>query len=206
MKSISEHWNEIFSTKEDSQLGWYEKSAEQTFELLNKIPEWGKSTILLTGAGTTVLAEELSNKGARLVLNDISDEALEKLKKTLGKAKSAEITWLCQDISQPIQKALPEIRIWIDRAVLHFLIEENDIDGYFRNVKSTLKLGSYALFAEFSETGATKCAGLPVHRYSAQELSERLGSSFKLIEESSYTFINPFGDPRPYIYALFERI
>lgn len=78
MKSDSEHWNGIFSTKRDSQLGWYEKNATQTFELLNKIPAWEKSTIFLTG-----VAEELLNKGVGLVLNDISAVALEKLKKAL---------------------------------------------------------------------------------------------------------------------------
>jgi len=206
MKSDSKHWDEIFSSKQDNQLGWYEENASQTFELLNKVPMWEKSTIFLTGAGTTVLAEELLKKSARLVLNDISAEALEKLKTRLGEEKVMEIIWLCQDISQPITTALPEINIWIDRAVLHFLTDEEVIEGYFRNLKSILKSGGYAIFAEFSKTGATKCAGLPVYRYSSKELSERLGSSFELVEDLDYTFINPYGDPRPYIYALFKRI
>lgn len=204
MKSSSAHWDAIFSNTEDSKLGWYEKDASQTLELLNHIPEWKKSTVFLPGAGTSVLIEELLSEGVRLVLNDISLEALNRVKDRLND-KGKKIDWLCQDIAQPIQSTLPQIDIWIDRAVLHFLTDENDINGYFENVKSTLKTGSHALFAEFSMTGAPKCAGLILHRYSIEELSERLGSSFELVSHFDYTYINPYGDPRPYIYALYKR-
>jgi 2-polyprenyl-3-methyl-5-hydroxy-6-metoxy-1,4-benzoquinol methylase len=138
MKSSSKHWDTIFSNTEDSKLGWYEKNASQTLELLNRIPEWKKSTVFLPGAGTSVLIEELLSNGVKLVLNDISIEALNRVKDRLND-KGGKIDWLCQDISQPIQSALPEVDIWIDRAVLHFLTDEDDINGYFENVKSTLK-------------------------------------------------------------------
>ncbi len=119
--------------------------------------------------------------------------------------KYKEIYWLCQDISQPIQDAIPDIDIWVDRAVLHFLTDEDDIEGYFENVKSTLEAGGYAIFSEFSKTGAPKCAGLNLHRYSVEELSERLGTEFELITHYDYNYINPRGDPRPYIYTLYKR-
>jgi hypothetical protein len=61
------------------------------------------------------------------------------------------------------------------------------------------------MFAEFSLTGAPKCAGLTLHRYSTDEISQRLGSAFKLVSQFDYTYINPFGDPRPYIYVLFKK-
>ena len=204
MESSSKHWDAIFSDTEDPKLGWYEKDASQSLELLNHIPEWENSTVFLPGAGTSVLIEELLSKGAKLVLNDISIEAINRVKSRLGD-KCKEINWLCQDIAQPIQDAIPDIDIWIDRAVLHFLTDEDDIKGYFGNVKSILKAGSYAMFAEFSKTGAPKCAGLTLHRYSIEELSGNLDPSFKLVSDSEYTYINIFGDPRPYIYALYKR-
>lgn len=204
MKSSSKHWDSIFVNTEDSQLGWYEKTASQTLELLNQIPEWEKSTIFLPGAGTSILIEELLSKGAKLILNDISIEALNRVKDRLNGAAKG-IDWLCQDIAQPIQGTMPDVDIWIDRAVLHFLTDEADIEGYFENVKSTLKADGHAIFAEFSKTGAPKCAGLVLHRYSLEELSGKLGSSFKLVSHFDYAYINPYGDPRPYIYALYKR-
>jgi hypothetical protein len=204
MKSKSEHWDLIFSDAENSKLGWYEKNASQTFKLLNRIPNWERSVVFLPGAGTSVLIEELLAKGVNLILNDISIEALNSVKKKVGD-RLQEISFFCQDIAQPIPDTIPDIDIWIDRAVLHFLTDGEDINGYFENVKSKLKSGGYAIFAEFSEMGALKCSGLPVHRYSVEELSEKLGSSFKLISHFEYVYINPNGDPRPYVYTLHKR-
>lgn len=204
MKSSGKHWDAIFSGTEDPKLGWYEKDAFQTLELLNHIPKWENSTIFLPGVGTSVLIEELLSKGVKLVLNDISIEALNRVKGRLGDERK-DIIWLCQDIAQPIKDAIPDVDIWIDRAVLHFLTDEDDIKGYFENVKSILEVGGYAIFSEFSKTGAPKCAGLILHRYSVEELSERLGTEFELITHYDYNYINPWGDPRPYIYTLYKR-
>jgi 2-polyprenyl-3-methyl-5-hydroxy-6-metoxy-1,4-benzoquinol methylase len=204
MKSSSKHWNKIFAKTEESKLGWYEKDASQTFKLLNHIPGWQKSTVFLPGAGTSILIDELLSSGVKLVLNDISTEALNQVKKKLTN-EAGEVDYLCQDIAKPIQTRLRPVDIWIDRAVLHFLTAEDDIIGYFENLKSILKKGSYAIFAEFSLTGARKCAGLTLHRYSIEELSERLGSSFTLLSHFDYIYTNPGGDPRPYVYALYKR-
>jgi hypothetical protein len=202
--STGNHWDTIFSNTDDSYLGWYEKNASKTLELLDQIPEWKESTIFLPGAGTSVLIDELLHRGIRLVLNDISNEALRRVKDRLGDS-GRDITWLCQDIARPIQNNKPHVDIWIDRAVLHFLTDEADIVGYFENVKSTLKVGGYAIFAEFSKTGVPKCAGLPVCRYSLGELSDRLGREFELILHFDHIYLNPSGNPRPYVYALYQR-
>lgn len=204
MKSIKDHWNSIFYNTEDAKLGWYEKDTSQTFRLLDEIPEMEKATVFVPGAGTSILIEDLIPKVDQLILNDISDEALNHVKRRLRQG-TEKIVWLCQDIARPFKEPVPEIDVWIDRAVLHFLTNENDIKGYFENLKSVLKTGGHAIFEEFSLTGAPKCAGLTLHRYSFDELSRNLGSSFKLLTHFDYTYINPFGDPRPYIYALFKR-
>ncbi len=205
MKSNAKHWNAIFSKTEDAKLGWYEKDTSQTFKLLHEISDWEKATVFLPGAGTSILIEDLISKGIKLILNDISEEALNLVKQRL-RSESNKIDWLCQNIAQPFKKNISPVDIWIDRAVLHFLTNEDDIKGYFENLKSVLKIGGHVLFAEFSMRGATKCAGLKLHRYSIDEMSKNLGSSFKIVSHFDYTYISPFGDPRPYIYALFKRV
>jgi len=204
MTSKRQHWNTIFSSTERTRLGWYEEDAVQTLGLLDTIPDRAASTIFIPGAGTSILIDQLLAKGAKLILNDISSEALNQTKARLQDS-AHKITWLCQDIALPIIEPLPTINIWIDRAVLHFLTTENDIGGYFDNVRSQLKVGGYALFAEFSKKGARKCAGLEVHRYSVDELTQRLGTSFELVSQIEHNYVNPEGGNRPYIYALFKR-
>ena len=205
MTSIKDHWDNIFSKTNETKLGWYEKDTSQTFNLLNEVPDMENANVFIPGAGTSILIEDLIPRVGKLILNDISDEALTRVKQRLKKGTEI-ITWLCQDIAQPFKEMVPEIDIWIDRAVLHFLTNENDIKGYFENLKSVLKIGGYAIFAEFSLIGEPKCAGLTLHRYSVDELSEKLGASFKVVSNFDHTYINPFGEPRPYVYALFKRV
>ncbi len=205
MKCDCRHWDAIFSNTEDSKLGWYEKDTSKTFALLKKIPGWDKASVFLPGAGTSVLIEDLLSREVRLIVNDISSEALNRVRQRL-EDHSRICGWLCQDIARPIPEPVPAADIWIDRAVLHFLTDEEDINGYFQNVRSVLRVGGHAVFAEFSLTGAPRCAGLVLHRYSVDELAQRLGPSFEMIDQFDHTYINPFGDPRPYIYALFKRV
>jgi EEF1A lysine methyltransferase 2 len=204
VESNAQHWDDIFDATEDARLGWYEKDVAPTLTMLEMIPGWEDATIFLSGAGTSVLADALLAAGTRLVLNDISAAALDRLKERLGDGGNA-MHWLCQDISQPLPPDLPAIDIWIDRAVLHFLTAEEEIEGYFKNLRSALRVGGHVLLAEFSKDGAPKCAGLTLHRYSAEELSERVGESFSLVSCFDHTYLNPNGDPRPYIYALYRK-
>lgn len=203
MTTSREHWNAIFSATSDPELGWYEQDAAQTLKFLDLIQQNKNSTVFLPGAGTSVLVEELIRRGHQLILNDISDEALNKLKDRIGEHQG--LFWLHHDISEPLPDDMPPADVWIDRAVLHFLLEEPAIQGYFANLHRTVLPGGYALLAEFSTTGAPKCAGLELHRYSIDELNERMGTGFELVKQEDYTYINPWGDPRPYIYALYRK-
>lgn len=44
------HWNQIFSSKSEDQLGWYEKEATQTLEFLADIQWPEDAVVFLPGA------------------------------------------------------------------------------------------------------------------------------------------------------------
>ncbi|MGL1935353.1 MAG: class I SAM-dependent methyltransferase [Fibrobacterales bacterium] len=199
-----EHWNTIFSNTSQEQLGWFESEVSQTFSLLDRIPNLKEKHVFVAGVGTSILAESLIGKTAVLTLNDLSDKALTLLKQRLPE-NTQPIEWVAGDISTRLSIDLESIDVWVDRAVLHFLTEERDIDAYFAQLRQSLHHKGYVLIAEFSDTGAPKCAGLEVHRYTEDEISHRLGSQFTLIHAESYTFTNPNGDARPYIYTLYQK-
>lgn len=200
---MKNHWNTIFDSTEDTELGWYEEDVTQTLKFVDEVDLADQSVIFLPGAGTTLLADELIARGYTLILNDISDKALAKLKKRVGDSK--QLHWLRHDLTEPLPDHLPPADLWVDRAVMHFLTDEKDIQTYFKNLKAAVKPGGYALLAEFSKTGAPKCAGLELHRYSAKELSQRMNPDFQLVHKEEYTYTNPWGDPRPYIYTLYRK-
>jgi hypothetical protein len=204
MADLAQHWNDVFVAKDDPQLGWYERDVSQTLGFLELVPGYESATIFLPGAGTSLVVDALLDRGVRLVLNDISDEALRRLQRRVGERKPAPI-WLHHDIAKPLPPGVPACDIWLGRAVLHFLLTEDDIAGYFRNLRSILAPNGHVLLAEFAVHGAPKCAGLDVHRYSAEEMGERLGPEFVLVKAEEFTFVNPAGAPRPYVYALFRR-
>ena len=204
------HWDDIFSAKEDAELGWSEDDCSQTLSFLKHTAISANSTLFLAGAGTSKLVDELIKTDANLIVNDISAKALETLSQRLN---TTQCQYLHYDLGLPfnnnVNKSIDEnfaVDVWIDRAVLHFLLTEEQINNYFDNLKSTVKCGGYVLLAEFSNTGATHCAGLAVHQYSVDEMQTRLGDKFELIDSKEYIFVNPFQQERPYIYALFQRI
>lgn len=203
MTSRAAHWNTIFSNKKDTELGWHENSAAQTLKFLDLLPQQEAMTVFLPGAGTSLLVDALYKKGYKLILNDISDVALSKLRQRIG--ENEQVMLLHHDIAQPLPDAIASaVDLWIDRAVLHFLCSEREIQGYFANLRSALRRGGHVLLAEFSTTGAQKCAGLELHRYSIEEMSLRLGNDFELIAAEEHIYVNPSGQPRPYIYGLFR--
>jgi len=201
--SDSRHWDSIFASTDERKLGWHETDVSQTMKFVAPLTAGGPIRVFLPGAGTSLVVDELLDRGCSLILNDISGEALARLKRRIG--ERGQLLWLQHDIADPLPGKLPAVDLWLDRAVLHFLTRERDIAAYFRNLKSLLKPGGHVLLAEFSTRGAEKCAGLELHRYSEDEFRERLGPSFDLIGSEEHTYTNPAGEPRPYVYALFRR-
>ncbi|NMP30066.1 methyltransferase domain-containing protein [Thalassotalea sp. M1531] len=201
MTNSSQHWDDIYQLKDDCQLGWFEADAYQTIKFLNQCNISEKSTVFIPGAGTSLLVDELAKLNCHLILNDLSKQALTTLKERVGEEnKTYSVSNIALKFTQKYS-----IDVWIDRAVLHFLLTENEINGYFNNLKNSVKKNGYVLLAEFSTQGAKKCAGLPLHQYSIEEMQSRLGDEFSLLSQEAYTFINPFGAPRPYVYGLFQR-
>lgn len=201
----NEHWDTIFKNTSHENLGWYEQEFSQSLKYINLIPNLNDKVIFIPGAGTTKLVDELLNKAKKLILNDISAEAISILKNRFKNTKQ-NIEYLISDISENISSDIDTVDLWIDRAVLHFLTDESQISGYFKNLRNNINIGGHVLFAEFSDDGAEKCAGLDLHRYSLRELKDRCSDNFELVSHHYYTFINPGGEDRPYIYGLFKRV
>jgi chemotaxis methyl-accepting protein methylase len=95
--------------------------------------------------------------------------------------------------------------LWHDRAVLHFFTEQSQQKAYFDLVKKALKPKGFVILAEFNLEGAKKCSGLDVFNYNEEMLQERLGSDFELLKSFNYTYTQPSGNTREYVYTLFQK-
>jgi len=204
--NIKDHWNNHYINNPDEKLGWYETDLTPSLDMLNKTGLSSTARILNVGAGSTPLIDALLTRGYLNVLaTDISEISLNSLKARLGNQKD-KVEWIVDDITNPLSlNKIEPVDLWIDRAVLHFLIEPNEQNNYFTLLKKSIKQGGFALLAEYNLEGATKCAGLPVYRYSKEMLAERLGNNFELISSFNYDYTMPSGAIRPYVYTLFKK-
>jgi len=206
--SMKEHWNEIYEALDIDELTWYEEIPEPSIKLLAKCHINKDESILDVGAGASTFIDHLIDQGFKnIIATDISEIALNKLKERLGKEKASSVRWIVDDITRPehIQN-LRDIAVWHDRAVLHFLLEENEQRMYLSTLKKVIKKGGYVIIAAFSLKGAKKCSGLDVKNYDQNMLANFLGKDFRLLEYFDHTYHMPSGEPRPYIYALFQKI
>jgi len=198
------HWDATYSNSPNEKLGWYETDLSPTLKLVEKSGVSKTASIINIGAGSTMLVDELLNIGyENLIATDLSAVSLGSLENRIGTGK---VEMIVDDLTEPTTlKNIPEVDLWIDRAVLHFFTEEKDQKTYFELLKSKIKSGGFALIAEYNLDGATKCAGLDVYRYNADMIADELGDEFKLIENFNFTYTMPHGDLRPYVYTLFQK-
>ncbi len=204
MNELAAHWDKAFEAPLEN-LGWYEADPQPMWDLVQAYAE-KDHCIHIAGAGRSVLVKTLWEEGYQnLLLSDLSPQALQLLIK--DNPEIPESYYRVMDLAQvwpPSENR--EINTWIDRAVLHFLITEKDRIQYFKNVKTMLSRGGRVIFGQFAIDGAKKCCGLDIHPYDTQKYQHYLGADFKLIEEFPFTYFNPKGDPRPYAYAVFEKL
>ena len=205
--SMKEHWNTVYSSKEVNKLGWYEEISNPSLELLSKCNINRDALILDVGAGASTFIDSIVEAGFKnIIAADISETALSKLKKRLGKEKASLVKWIVDDITQPSQiQNLKDVAVWHDRALLHFLLEDDERNMYLSLLKKVIGEGGYVIIAAFSVKGIKKCSGLNVKNYDQTSLAKFLGEGFELLEYFDYTYNTPSGELRPYIYTLFRK-
>lgn len=201
-----DHWNTAYTKNPTEKLGWYEDKSIKTLELINRTNLPKNARILNVGVGSSTVIDDLIDEGyTNLIANDLSEKSLHDLKDRLGE-KASEVTFLVDDLTAPEKlDKLNEVDLWNDRAVLHFFLSKAEKQAYFNLLRQVVKPKGYVLIAVFALEGAEKCCGLPLQRYDVSMLQNSLGEEFTLQESLNYTFVNPYGGERPYVYALFQR-
>ncbi|MDG2194633.1 MAG: class I SAM-dependent methyltransferase [Polaribacter sp.] len=205
--NYTDHWDAAYSKTTTDSLGWYEENSTPTLQLIEACQLPKEAAILNVGSGSSTLIDDLLDlKYSNVIASDLSLQALSQLKNRL-KATAENVQYIVDDLTNSTAlKHLKNIDLWNDRAVLHFFLTEKERTAYFDLLKHIVKKEGFVIIATFAKEGAKKCCGLDVYRYNTAMLQESLGTDFELLETFDYTFINPNGDPRPYVYALFKRV
>ncbi len=207
MKAQS-HWNDVYESADIERLGWFEETPAHSLEMIDRAAPDAGALILDVGSGASTLVPALLARGyEEVVAVDISEHALRHARSRLPAERERQVTWVVDDVLEPqkLDFLRRRVDVWHDRALFHFLTDAFDRQRYVDTLRDLVVGGGHVIIAAFSLRGADRCSGLPVQRYSADLLSEALGTDFELRHSFECTYVMPGGDERPYVYTLFRR-
>lgn len=198
------HWDDVYAAKAADELSWYQARPAESLKLIHAATSDRSASIIDVGCGTGILIAELAKEGCRdLTGLDASAIAVENARARLGDTAD-RVTWIVADITQWSPERTWDV--WHDRAVFHFLTLHAAQDAYIAAVSAALRPGGTAVIATFALDGPEKCSGLPVQRYSAASMAERLGPGFRLVSETPERHVTPKGAVQSFVYAIFVRV
>lgn len=199
------HWEKIYSTNQPDQVSWYKPHLETSVNWIGELSLGKDANIIDVGGGASTLVDDLVEIGYRsITVIDLSRTALALTKKRLGE-RAALVTWIEGDITS-MDLPVHHYDLWHDRAVFHFLTSSEQQQRYVENLSKALRPGGHVIMATFSVEAPPKCSGLPVQRYSPEELERILGSAFVLKKKSKELHVTPGGVEQMYLYCLFKKV
>ena len=199
-----DHWNTVYTTKGEQDVSWFETMPALSLEMMEAAGLTPETCVLDVGGGDSHLVDALLGRGLDcLAVLDVSGAALERAKARTGEAAAVPV-WIEADVTQ--DWALKPMDIWHDRAVFHFLTTPEDRARYVAHLRAVLKRDGTAIIATFAPDGPEKCSGLPVARYSSEQLAEELGPDFALVEARGHVHVTPWGAQQAFQYSRLSRV
>lgn len=204
MSKEKEHWENVYTSKEDNEVSWYQEMPLTSINLIKKYVNDSSDSIIDIGGGNSNLASELIKlKFLNVSVLDISEASLNRTKEKLGE-ESKNINWHVDDVLTFESKN--NVEIWHDRAVFHFVTEEVDKNSYVQKIKSSLSENGIIILATFSKEGPLKCSGLEICQYDKDSLLQLFGKDFNLLESFNEVHTTPFDTTQSFIYTVWQRV
>ncbi len=193
------HWDEVYSSKAPDELSWFQREPSTSLRLLTA---YGRPTepVVDVGAGESPLGERLLDRGFHdVTLLDVSEAALAAVRRHLGE----RVSYVAADVR--VWRPTRTYGAWHDRAVFHFLTEEDDQERYVEAATAAVESGGVAVLGVFAEDGPTSCSGLPTTRWSAEHLGHRFGDHFGLVHQEREEHLTPWGAVQPFTWVVLRR-
>ncbi len=202
--SLKNHWEEFYSRALSGKPGWYTPHLQASLCWINQLDIPHYAPIIDVGCGISTFAEDLLEADYRsITVLDISDKALTTVKERLGRKKRL-VTWLEGDIAS-VDLPVHYYELWHDRAVFHFFSSEEQQQKYRDKLLSTLKPGGHLILGTYAPEAPPKCSGLPVQRYTVDQLERFLGEEFVLQHNRKEQHVTPGGRGHMYLFCHFQR-
>lgn len=198
--SNRKHWETVYHAKASTAVSWYSPHLNTSVQFIEATGVSHDAQIIDVGGGASTLVDDLLARGYHnLTVVDLAASALAVTRQRLG-AKAASVNWLVGDITE-LELPSKQYDLWHDRAVFHFLTTEEERRAYIKRVCCTVKDGGYVVIATFGPQGPKECSGLPVARYSSEELHGLFGQPFVLVDQAMNEHATPWGTAQEFVYC-----
>jgi SAM-dependent methyltransferase len=198
------YWEAVYRQKASTSVSWYRAHLDVSLNLLEQAGLTADSRLIDVGGGASTLVDDLLDRGLTSVtVLDLSDASLDVARERLGGLAGA-VTWIAGDVTRA-HLAEGAYTHWHDRAVLHFLVEPDDVRAYATQATYAVVPGGHVVIGGFAPDGPERCSGLPVARRSAQDIATALGPAFELLASRSERHRTPAGAEQSFAYALLRR-
>jgi SAM-dependent methyltransferase len=196
------HWDAVYAARDEDAVSWFEPDARARVALVARHMPDRSAALLDVGSGRTRLIPALVAAGYRDVTAlDISAEAVARARAAPG---VEPVAWVVADVATWTPERV--YALWHDRAVLHFLTEASDRDGYRRALGRGTAPGSVAILSAFAPDGPTMCSGLPVRRHGQAEFEAFLGPDFSTVESVPVLHRTPQGAEQRFHLHVARRV
>lgn len=198
-----EFWEEIYQNRSLNESGWYEPIPQSSLKLIESSGISKKDSIIDIGGGDSLLVDHLLSKGfENITVLDISEKAIEKAKIRLG-SSADHVNWICSDILN--FEVNSTYKLWHDRACLHFLTRDAELELYQKKLSQGLAKGGSMILGAFSKSGPKKCSGLLIRQYDSTDLTRFFSEEFELMENFETVHITPSKSTQNYVFCRFKK-
>jgi len=201
-ESRSSFWEGVHDSKDVDGVSWWQSVPALSLDLVDQSGVGVEEAIIDVGAGWSTLVDHLVQRGHKDVTAiDLSATALQTVRDRIGPAGNHVVLDVADvlDFSPGRQFA-----VWHDRAVFHFLTELDERDDYRASLARCLKPGGFAVVATFGPDGPQTCSGLPIVRYTHDELAAEF-PGYPLVSTSGEDHVTPWGTTQQFTAVLLRR-
>ncbi|WP_433236913.1 class I SAM-dependent methyltransferase [Actinomadura nitritigenes] len=202
------HWEDVYRERDPDQVSWFQQRPRPSLDLILQAVGDRRAGVIDVGGGASPLAARLVEAGfADVTVLDVSGRALAAARRaaeTASGVAAEAVTWVRADLLtwQPTRTWA----VWHDRAVFHFLTDPADRATYLAALRQATEPGAIVVLGTFAADGPTHCSGLPVTRWTAEELAAELGDAFVLLHSRRHRHRTPAGSVQPFTWITARRI
>ena len=155
MSDRKQHWENVYATKNDDEVSWYQENPETSLKLITALELNNEAAIIDVGGGNSNLIGELQKQAfANLSVLDIAEKSLTRTKAKLG-ANAKHIQWIVADVLKFKPNQQKSISIepsgkasWFGFVSPKSIIKNNDFDWEKLHKDSTAKTVEYNYSSE----------------------------------------------------------